>query len=129
MDRLPDRVHFFTGIPIAVAGVTGSLSVISVNAWMNHPGGCDVVNGKVINTDPWVALFNDHLWYEFTHMYLPGFLVAGVYAAAWLKGRRDLYHRAGLIIALTSAILAAPVQIVVGDWAGRRGSAGQAGRV
>jgi len=124
-DRLPDRLHFLTGIPIAVAGVTGSLSVISVNAWMNHPSGFDVAAGKATNADPWVALFNDHLWYEFTHMYLAGymvagFLVAGVYAAAWLKGRRDLYHRAGLIIALTFAALAAPVQIVIGDWAGRQ---------
>ena len=28
-----------SGIPIVFAGFTGSLMVISVNAWMNHPGG------------------------------------------------------------------------------------------
>jgi cytochrome d ubiquinol oxidase subunit I len=124
-DRISARLHFLVGVPIAIAGVTGSLMVISVNSWMNHPAGFGVVDGKVTNPDPWAALFNDHLWYEFTHMYLAGymiagFLVAGVYAAAWLKGRRDLYHRAGLIIALTFAALASPVQIVVGDWAGRQ---------
>jgi cytochrome bd ubiquinol oxidase subunit I len=123
-DRLSPRSHFLTGIPIAIAGVTGSLMVISVNGWMNHPTGFDVAGGEVTNADPWAALFNDHLWYEFTHMYLAGymvagFLVAGVYAWAWLKGRRDRYHRAGLIIALTFAALATPVQVVVGDWAGR----------
>jgi cytochrome bd ubiquinol oxidase subunit I len=124
-DRIPPRLHFLVGVPIVITGVAGSLSVLSVNGWMNHPSGFDVVEGEVINPDPWAALFNDHLWYEFTHMYLAGymvagFLVAGVYASAWLKGRRDLYHRAGLIIALTFASLAAPVQIVVGDWAGRQ---------
>jgi cytochrome bd ubiquinol oxidase subunit I len=124
-DRIPPRLHFLVGVPIVITGVVGSLSVLSVNGWMNHPSGFDVVGGEVINPDPWAALFNDHLWYEFTHMYLAGymvagFLVAGVYASAWLKGRRDLYHRAGLIIALTFASLAAPVQIVVGDWAGRQ---------
>jgi cytochrome d ubiquinol oxidase subunit I len=45
--------------------------------------------------------------------------VAGVYAHGWLEGRRTRYHRAGLIIPLTIAALAAPVQVVVGDWAGR----------
>jgi cytochrome bd ubiquinol oxidase subunit I len=124
-DRIPPRSHFLLGVPIVITGVAGSLTVISVNGWMNHPSGFDVVGGQVTHADPWAALFNDHLWYEFTHMYLAGymvagFLVAGVYAAAWLKGRRDRYHRAGLIIALTFASLAAPVQIVVGDWAGRQ---------
>jgi cytochrome bd ubiquinol oxidase subunit I len=38
-DRLSARAHFASGIPIAVAGFTGSLMVISVNGWMNHPTG------------------------------------------------------------------------------------------
>ena len=32
-----------------------------------------------------------------------GFLVAGVYAVAWLRGKRDRYHRAALIVPLTVA--------------------------
>ena len=48
-----------------------------------------------------------------------GFLVAGVYAAARLRGKRDHYHRAALIIPLTVACLATPVQLLMGDWAGR----------
>ena len=48
-----------------------------------------------------------------------GFIVAGVYAFAWLRGRRDRYHRAALIVPLTVACLAAPVQLLVGDWAAR----------
>src|SRR5712671_616523 len=38
-DRLAPRTHFLTGIPIVVAGISGSTFVIAVNAWMNHPGG------------------------------------------------------------------------------------------
>jgi cytochrome d ubiquinol oxidase subunit I len=48
-----------------------------------------------------------------------GFIVAGVYAYAWLQGKRDLYHRTALVVTLAFASLAAPVQVVVGDWAGR----------
>src|SRR4051795_10786337 len=36
-DRLSPRAHFLSGIPIAISAFTGSLMVISVNAWMNHP--------------------------------------------------------------------------------------------
>ena len=39
-DRLSPRRHFLAGIPVVIAGVSGSLFVISVNGWMNHPGGC-----------------------------------------------------------------------------------------
>jgi cytochrome d ubiquinol oxidase subunit I len=113
-----------SGIPVAIAGVTGSFMVIAVNAWMNHPQGFDVVAGKVVNPRPWSALFGPFLAHELIHMYLAGFLVsgfivAGVYAAGWLKGRRDQYHRTALVVALTVAALAAPVQVVVGDWAAR----------
>jgi cytochrome d ubiquinol oxidase subunit I len=43
-----------------------------------------------------------------------------VYASAWLKGRRDRYHRTALVVTLAFASLSAPVQVVVGDWAGRQ---------
>ena len=35
--RLSPRAHFASGIPIALAGFTGSLMVIAVNGWMNQP--------------------------------------------------------------------------------------------
>src|ERR1700724_792167 len=38
-NRLPARAHLASGLPVAAAGFTGSLMVIAVNAWMNHPSG------------------------------------------------------------------------------------------
>jgi cytochrome bd ubiquinol oxidase subunit I len=123
-DRLSDRAHFLTGIPVVIAGFAGSFNVIAVNGWMNDPTGFNVVGGKVVDPRPWAALLNDNMWHELIHMYLAGyvvagFVVAGVYAFAWLRGRRDHYHRTALVVALAFASLAAPVQVVVGDWAGR----------
>ena len=46
-----------------------------------------------------------------------GFTIAAVYAVAMLRGRRDRYHRFGLLIPLTVAAILAPIQIGVGDWA------------
>ncbi len=123
-DRLSPRNHFLCGIPIVITGLAGSLFVISVNAWMNHPTGFDLVGGHVTNVHPWGALFNSQLPFELTHMYLAGymvagFLVAGVYARYWLRGDRSHYNRAAMIIPLTFAALATPAQLIVGDWAAR----------
>jgi cytochrome d ubiquinol oxidase subunit I len=124
-DRLAPRAHFLSGIPIVLAGITGSLFVITVNAWMNHPSGFRVVRGKAVDVHPWAALFgNSFLWHEVVHMYLAaeiivGFLVAGWYAWCFLRGRFGRYERAALAIPLAAAALVSPVQIVVGDWAAR----------
>jgi cytochrome bd ubiquinol oxidase subunit I len=125
-DRMSPRRHLLCGIPVVLAGLTGSLFVISVNAWMNHPGGFRLSGGHVTDVHPWSALFgNGHLWPELTHMYIAGFIVAGflvasAYAWGWLKGRRGRYERIALAIPLTIAALAAPVQLLVGDWIARR---------
>ena len=123
-DRLRPRTHLLTGVPIVISGFAGSFNVIAVNGWMNNPEGFEVVDGRVVDPRPFDALINTHLWHELIHMYLAGyivagFLVAGVYAYAWRRGRRDRYHRTGLVVALSFACLAAPVQVVVGDWAAR----------
>jgi cytochrome d ubiquinol oxidase subunit I len=123
-DRLPRRTHFLAGIPMVIAGVTGSFMVIAVNGWMNQPAGFSIRKGEVVDVKPLEALFNDNLWHELVHMYLAGFivaafLVASVYAYGWLRGRRDHHHRIGLAVALSVAALAAPAQLLVGDWAAR----------
>jgi cytochrome d ubiquinol oxidase subunit I len=124
-DKLSPRKHLLSGIPVMVTGLTGSLMVISVNAWMNNPGGFDIVNGDVTNVEPWTALFgNGRLWPQLTHMYMAayivvGFTLAGVYAYFWLKGRRGPYFRTAMLVPLVIACLAAPTQILIGDWSAR----------
>jgi cytochrome d ubiquinol oxidase subunit I len=48
-----------------------------------------------------------------------GFVVAAAYSFARLRGRWGRYERTALAIPLTIAALASPVQVLVGDWAGR----------
>ena len=124
-DRLSPRAHFLTGIPIVISGFFGSLMVITVNGWMNHPTGFRLENGQAVDVHPFAALFdNSYFWHELVHMYLAGYIVAGfvtasVYAWALLRGRDTRYNRTALLIPLTVAAIAAPAQIVVGDWAAR----------
>src|SRR3954468_12989012 len=124
-DRLSARLHFASGFPIVIAGMVGSLMVSSVNAWMQHPTGFAMRSGHAVDVNPVDALFgNSFFWHELVHMYfagyiVTGFLVAGAYAFARLRGRWGRYERTALAIPLTIAALAAPAQILVGDWAAR----------
>jgi cytochrome bd ubiquinol oxidase subunit I len=123
--RLSPRAHLLSGVPIVITGFTGSLMVIAVNAWMQHPSGFRLEGSRAVDVHPWDALFgNSFLWHELIHMYLAGFIVAGfvtaaAYAYGRLRGRWGRYERAALAIPLTIAALAAPVQVLVGDWAAR----------
>jgi cytochrome d ubiquinol oxidase subunit I len=124
-NRLSPRAHFLSGIPIVIAGMTGSLFVLAVNSWMNEPRGFTVRGGRITDVDPLSALFrNGALGFEYVHMYLAGFIVTGflvaaAYAVGRLRGRWGRYERIALTIPLTVAALAAPVQLLVGDWAAR----------
>jgi len=118
--RLPAWAHWWSGMPMVVAGVLGALSVIAANSWMNSPAGYSLSHGKITRVDPIAVYFNASTPYETAHMVLAaymvvGFLVAGVYAVGQLRGRRDRYHRLGFLIPFTLAGIAAPLQVMMGD--------------
>jgi cytochrome d ubiquinol oxidase subunit I len=119
--RLTPWTHFWLGMPIPFIALLGVFSIIAANSWMNAPSGFTIgSNGLPTNVDPWAAIFNSMLQYEFFHMILAayvtaGFVVASVYVVGWLRGRRDRYHRLGILIPFTVASIAAPIQFVVGD--------------
>jgi cytochrome d ubiquinol oxidase subunit I len=123
--RLSPWVHFWTGIPVAIAGLGGAWSVVAANSWMNQPDGFKLASdGTVTNVNALDAFFNGAVGYEAPHMILAaylvtGFLVASVYAVGMLRGRRDRHHRLGLLIPLTIAVIVTPIQFLVGDTAAR----------
>jgi cytochrome d ubiquinol oxidase subunit I len=124
-DRISPRKHLACGAVVMLTGLSGSLMVIAVNGWMNHPSGFRLEDGKAVDVHPWSALFgNSYFWHELVHMYLAGYIVTGfVLAAAYswgaLRGRFERYEKTALAVALAAACVAAPVQVIVGDWVAR----------
>jgi len=123
--RLSGWAHFWSGVPMVVTGIGGAFSVVTANSWMNQPQGFSLdAAGKVVGTEPFKVLFNPAWGYEVPHMILAaymvaGFLVASIYAVGMLRGRRDRLHRLGVLIPLTIALIATPIQLFVGDTAAR----------
>ena len=122
--RLKPWTHFWAGVPVVISGLGGAFSVVAVNSWMNQPQGFSPTTGNVTSVQPLKVIFNKAVPYEVPHMILAaylvtGFIVASIYAVGMLRGRRDHYHRLGLLIPLTVACIATPIQFVVGDTAAR----------
>ena len=123
--RMNPRHQFWMLVPMAVSGISGTFFILSVNAWMNAPVGFDIVDGEVVNIDPWAVFTNDQVWMQFLHMWLAAFMVAGfavaaVYAAGMLRGRRDRHHRLGFMVPFAFATVAALMQPFVGHLLGLR---------
>src|SRR5881227_3313378 len=51
--RMRPWAHFWTGVPIVIAGIFGAASVVAANSWMNAPAGFTLDStGKVVSVDP-----------------------------------------------------------------------------
>ena len=121
-NRLSPRAHMLSAVPMILAGMSGTFFVVAANAWLNNPVGFDVApDGTPTNVDPIRGMFAPSMPPQVVHMLLAayvvvGFLIASVYAVGLLRGRRDRYHRLGMLIPLAFGAIVAPVQIGVGDW-------------
>jgi cytochrome bd ubiquinol oxidase subunit I len=123
-NRLSPVAHWLCSIPIAISGLASAWFIVSANSWMNTPAGFVIKNGKVVDINPWQAMFNPSTPYETAHMMLScyvatGFGVAAVYAYSMLRGKREEYYRKGLLVAMAMAVVATPLQIVSGDFNAR----------
>jgi cytochrome bd ubiquinol oxidase subunit I len=123
--HLSPRAHLLSGLPVAIAGLGGTFSVVAANSWMNQPAGYSLgPDGRVIDVVPLEVIFNRATGYEVAHMFIAaymvtGFLLASTYAVGMLRGRRDRYVRLGFAIPFAIAAIAAPIQGVIGDVAAR----------
>ncbi|GAB7034871.1 cytochrome ubiquinol oxidase subunit I [Streptomyces sp. NPDC021749] len=119
--RLPARTHFLLGLPLPFAALLGAFGILAANSWMNTPRGFRLDSaGNPVDVKIWKAVFTPMFGPQYWHFVVAmlvtaGYVVAGVYAVGWLRGRRDRYHRLGFTIPFTLAAVFTPVQFVLGD--------------
>ena len=123
-DTLKPFQHWLCSFPIVIGGAASTWFIVTTNSWMNTPTGFIFKNGKLTGIDTVSAIFNPSVPYETVHMLLAcyvacGFGVAALYAFSMLRGKRDTYRRYGLLLGLSMALIATPLQIVSGDFNAR----------
>ena len=118
--RVPDKVHTFATVMVAVGTSLSAFWILALNSWMQTPVGFEMIDGRAHATDWLAILFNPSFPYRFTHMMIASgltgsFLVAGISAYRWMRDDRepDVSHalRTGIFV----AALLIPIQIFVGD--------------
>src|SRR4029078_11768064 len=74
-DRLSGWAHFWSGIPIAIAGLGGAWSVVAVACGMTQPDGFKMASdGSLTDVSPVDAFFNGAVGYEAPHRILATYI-------------------------------------------------------
>ncbi|MFH0172837.1 cytochrome ubiquinol oxidase subunit I [Streptomyces cacaoi] len=119
--RLKPWTHFWLGLPLPLAALMGAFGIVAANSWMNTPRGFTLDgSGNPVDVDVRRAIFTPMFGPEYWHFVVgvvltAGYVVAGVYAVGWLRGRRDRYHRLGFTVPFSVAAILTPVQFMLGD--------------
>ncbi|SDN91835.1 cytochrome ubiquinol oxidase subunit I [Vreelandella arcis] len=121
--KVPEGVHLFAAIMVAVGTFISSFWILSANSWMQTPSGYEMIDGHFHITSWMAAIFNPSFWYRFAHMVMAsfltgGFVVAGVSAWFLLRDRDVEANKKALSMCLWLLLFLAPAQAVIGDFHG-----------
>jgi cytochrome d ubiquinol oxidase subunit I len=122
--RLSPKVHLAAIWCVAGGSMLSAYFIIAANAWMQHPVGDEIVNGKAHLVDIWKVLFSDLAVWAFLHAVFASILTGALVAlavSAWHLRRRDEVElfTGTTKLALVLAMLAAIGALYTGDEVGR----------
>ncbi|MEV0197604.1 cytochrome ubiquinol oxidase subunit I [Nonomuraea sp. NPDC050691] len=122
-DRLPKRVHLACIWAAAIGSNLSAYFILAANAWMKHPVGYEVVDGRARMTDLWAVLTNSTALAQVPHVIGAAFIVAGGFVLAvscwWLLRTRDGMWRGAARAALVMTAVAGLVVAGSGDMSGK----------
>ena len=118
--RVSQGVHTLATFLVAFGTTLSAFWIIVLNSWMQTPQGFKMIDGKAHISNWLEVIFNPSMPYRFTHMLIASFLtvaflLAGISAYRALRGSKSAANAAVLRMAIITAALLIPVQMVVGD--------------
>ncbi|WP_139488064.1 cytochrome ubiquinol oxidase subunit I [Brevibacillus dissolubilis] len=108
-DRLTPWMRLLSVFLVLVGATASAVLITNVHAFEGTPAGFDIVNGQIVNVDPWAAFFNPSFVVTALHVtvsaYMTGaFVIATVAAYKMLKTRKDTkefhFHQKALLMGL-----------------------------
>ena len=118
--RVSPRVHTIATFLVAFGTTLSAFWIIVLNSWMQTPQGFEMIDGQAHATN-WIAIvFNPSMPYRLAHMLTAAFitvafLLAGISSFRQLQGSKSAANKAVLKIAITTAAILLPIQIILGD--------------
>lgn len=122
-DRVSRRMHLFATAMVAFGSSLSAFWIMVANSWLQTPAGVAVVNGKLVVTDYIAAIFNTDMVWGVSHMWFAAMetglvVVAGISAWKLLQRRNVEFFARSFRLALLLLVIAAPLQIWLGDSSG-----------
>ncbi|WP_372693691.1 cytochrome ubiquinol oxidase subunit I [Brevundimonas sp.] len=124
LKRVGKKLHFMATLMVAIGTFASAFWILSVNSWMQTPQGHAINDvGQFIPIDWFKIVFNPSFPYRLAHMLMAAYLTTGLVVGAvgaWhlLKDRTNKGARKMFAMAMGMILIAAPVQIVIGDMHG-----------
>ena len=121
--RVPRGVHLFATGMVALGSSISAFWIMVANSWMQTPAGYAVVDGKIEVTNYLAAIFNPDMVWGVSHMWVAAietgmFVIAGISAYNLFRKRHPEFFARSFKIALAVLVIAAPLQIWLGDSSG-----------
>lgn len=118
--RLSPWAHWWTGVPVALAGAASSVLVVATNAWMQNPVGLEAVLANPEAIDPIKMLFGNPIWKMMAiHSTLGAyaaatFALSGIYGWLALRGRHSKPTMSGLRMTMAVGLIVAILMPLTG---------------
>ncbi|MGO9139560.1 MAG: cytochrome ubiquinol oxidase subunit I [Syntrophales bacterium] len=122
--RVSPKLHLFATSMVAFGASLSAFWIMVANSWMQTPAGGYFDKGKFIVTSHLEAIFSPDMVWSVPHMWIAAleisvFVVGGLSAWYLYKRRHTEFFHASFKWAVIAAIIITPVQIWLGDGAGR----------
>ena len=108
--RVRPLVHWLSSVMVGFGAVLSGFFIVATDAWMQHPVGFHIVNGRAELTSLWALLTNPYLRWQYPHV-ISGALVtgsmvmAGIGAFYLLSKRDEAFGRLCVRVGVVSGLL------------------------
>jgi cytochrome d ubiquinol oxidase subunit I len=118
-NRLSPRAHAVTIWLVAIASSLSAVWILIANAWMQHPVGYVIRNGRAELTDFLAVITQSAAVHQFIHTVsgayiLSGFVVMGISAYHLLRKQNTVFFTKSFRLALVFALIFSVVEVVQG---------------
>lgn len=123
-NKVGKGLHFLATLMVATGTLISATWILSVNSWMQTPGGWAMnAQGQFVPADWWAIVFNASFPYRLVHTVIAAYLttalvVGGVSAWHIIKRHDTPQVRIAFSMAMWMATLVAPIQLLAGDTQG-----------
>ncbi|GIN87636.1 cytochrome ubiquinol oxidase subunit I [Heyndrickxia sporothermodurans] len=109
-DRLPKKVHLASIWLVSIGTMLSGFWILTANAFMQHPVGFALKNGRAEMNDFLSLIKNGQLWVEFPHVITGAlctgaFFVAGISAYNLLKKRHIEFYKRSMKLAIIIGLI------------------------